>query len=181
MLPFRTGKERHAVELLRRIAVGSAAFLCASSRLGNLQEEYRRAAIERGFGKGNRIAQGKLAAAYAAMIGPIARILPEADGSDWLSEMTRKHRKAFHPLRHVLFRLFLEGQERRKPSPFGTGPWPCLNRLADHYGRRVVTRMQILYDRGYAIARYTCHCGHVYALAEGARSKPRTRIRAVVR
>ncbi|MBT3072197.1 TnsD family transposase [Rhodomicrobium sp. Az07] len=166
-------EDRHAVELLRWIAVASAALLCAPPRSGNLQEEYRRGAIERGFGKGNRIAQGKLAAAYAAMIGPIARILPEADGSDWLSEMTRKHRKAFHPLRHVLFRLFLEGQERRKPSPFGTGPWPCLNRLADHYGRRVVTRMQLHYDRGHAIARFTCICGHVYALADGARSKPR--------
>jgi hypothetical protein len=166
-----------AVELLRQIAISSAALLIAPRLSGNLAEEYRRAASERGFGKGGRIAQGRLAKAYAATMGPVTSLLLGADpncGSDWLAAMTRKHRKAFHPLRHILFRLFLEKQElQRRPSPFGKGPWPCLNPLAGHYGRRVINQTQVHHDRGRAIGRFACACGYVYALAEGEGSKPR--------
>jgi hypothetical protein len=92
-----------------------------------------------------------------------------------VAAITRKHRKAFHPLRHILFRLFLEKQDlQRRPPPFGEGPWPCLNHLAGHYGERVITQMRVHHDRGRAIGRFACSCGCVYALAEGEGRKPRT-------
>ncbi|KJS36239.1 MAG: hypothetical protein VR70_14290 [Rhodospirillaceae bacterium BRH_c57] len=138
---------------------------------------YHDALVARGFGKGHdSIAQERLADAFAAMFGPILGILADADprGSDggWLAALARKHRKAFHPLRHVLLtellKVHVPVSERR---PFGRGPWPCRNPLADHHGQTVISRVEVYQEGGKTIGRFACTCGYVFSLAseEGSR------------
>jgi hypothetical protein len=168
------------VALLHRIARSSALLLTAPHQcadFGSLMQEHRVAASERGFGNIIRVDQEKLAAAYAQRFAPVMRLLPAADpsrGANWLAAMTQRQDIGFHPLRHVLFRLFLEELPvRPPPASFGEAPWPCFNRLAAHYGQRVVVQLTVRREHGRSLGRFSCSCGHVYSLAEGAKAKPR--------
>jgi len=88
--------------------------------------------------------------------------------------MTRKHRKAFHPLQHVLLSLFLEAHPPvTEIVPFGLGPWPCRNPLADHYGQPVAQLVESHREGGKEIGRFACSCGYVFSLAAKPDSKPR--------
>lgn len=90
----------------------------------------------------------------------------------WLAVATRKARRAVHPLRQLLlirflfgsFRLFLE-QRNVRYSPFGEGPWPCLNKAADHYKESAIERIQITRctDTGNPVGTFTCGCGFSYS------------------
>jgi hypothetical protein len=154
-------------------------------------EEYRQAADRRGFGAHEGIDRRKLAAAYAQALNPIMELVPAADpgasSNNWLARITSKKRRRLHPLKHLLFQLFLEEiplrphsaeeqqpwRKRTLPNPFGLGPWPCLNPLAKHYGQAVTVQFQMRRVLGRAIGRFTCSCGLVYSLAEDSKSKPR--------
>lgn len=89
----------------------------------------------------------------------------------WLSELVRKPRKTFHPLRHILLIRFLFGSvasffaENHTIKPFGAGPWPCLNAAATHYGMEVVKKIAIsyCYDTKRPIGTFTCSCDFVYS------------------
>ena len=71
------------------------------------------------------------------------------DRSNWLSQIVRKHRKVFHPIRHLLMIRFLGEsvdsffQNNKQYRPFGKSPWLCLNAAADHYLQPVVTDLEI--------------------------------------
>ncbi|KPV44036.1 TnsD family Tn7-like transposition protein [Alicyclobacillus ferrooxydans] len=90
---------------------------------------------------------------------------------NWLNAMVRKHRKTFHPIRHLLLMQFLgislDDMFVNDPQyqPFGTSPWLCLNPAADHYLQPVVEDMSIRYDSKVkrAIGTFLCSCGFVYA------------------
>lgn len=90
---------------------------------------------------------------------------------NWLANIVRKHRKSFHPIRHLLMIMFLgssvqslikaEGQN----MPFGKGPWPCLNASAEHYLENVVKDINISHcgDTKKPVGTFTCSCGFVYS------------------
>lgn len=121
-------------------------------------EHYHQELRRRGFGKGeDRIDQRRLGRDYASWSGE-----PGAQSTeDWLAAMARKHRKAFHPLQHVLLSLFLEVHPPvAETSPFGLGPWPCRNPLADHHGQPVAQLMELHCDGGKPIGRFVCSCGY---------------------
>lgn len=91
----------------------------------------------------------------------------------WLHRLVHNHGKAQHPLQHLLLMQFLDCRaadffrlpsKRPEPHPFGEGPWPCLNRAADHYGRPVITECEISYVHYLKGTRGTfrCGCGFVY-------------------
>lgn len=69
--------------------------------------------------------------------------------SCWLKSITRKHRKSFHPIRHLLLIYFL-GEEidtfyqyaHKEYKPFGEGPYFCLNPAAKHYKQRVIPNVK---------------------------------------
>ena len=49
------------------------------------------------------------------------------------------------------------------PPPFGTGPWECVNPLADHYGDAVVTELRRLQiGSGMIRGWFDCDCGCGY-------------------
>ncbi|WP_083517306.1 TnsD family Tn7-like transposition protein [Alicyclobacillus shizuokensis] len=89
---------------------------------------------------------------------------------NWLQAIVRKHRKTFHPLRHLLLAQFLDMSLddlfTREPvnQPFGASPWLCLNPAADHYLQPVVKELSIGYDnkKKSPIGTFTCSCGFVY-------------------
>ncbi|PZQ31282.1 MAG: hypothetical protein DI562_05555 [Stenotrophomonas acidaminiphila] len=80
---------------------------------------------------------------------------------DWLPAMVRKHRNAFHPFQHVLLQDFLDKQEEHA-SPFGKGPWPCLNPLARHRGKPKISEVGVHRNHGHQVGVFACNCGYVY-------------------
>lgn len=98
-----------------------------------------------------------LAPAFEKMASPDA----------WVLEMARKHTQAKHPLQHVLFQMFLDACPRREP-PFGQGPWPCPNPIADH-GRDALTIASVAEHReGHGIVGvFRCGCGYTYTKSRG--------------
>lgn len=89
---------------------------------------------------------------------------------NWLSSIVRKHRKTFHPLRHLLMLRFLGVsvtdffQGDQVYQPFGAGPWLCLNAAADHYLKSVVTHLDISFccDTKKPVGTFSCSCGFIY-------------------
>jgi len=94
-------------------------------------------------------------------------------GTDhWLCRMVRKPKTSHHPLRHVLLIGFLgltmEDFYTEYPvpiTPFGRGPWPCLNRAANHYHKSVVKKCIVTrdYKTGAPVGTFKCSCGFVYS------------------
>lgn len=134
-------------------------------------QHYHRELRLRGFGKGeDRIDQRRLSWDFASWSGELGTQSTE----HWLAAMARKHRKAFHPLQHVLLSLFLEVHPPvAETSPFGPGPWPCHNPLADHHGQPETQLQELHCERGKPIGRFVCSCGYVFSLAAAPGSKPR--------
>ncbi len=91
----------------------------------------------------------------------------------WLHKLFRKPRVSCHPLRHILVLGFLGEtisslihQIRNYPyEPFGSGPWVCLNKAADHYRQPIVTSCVITRDfkTGQPVGTFACSCGFVYS------------------
>lgn len=106
--------------------------------------------------------------------------------NSWLAEITRKHRKSFHPIRHLLLMNFLglslEEVFYQEPSfqPFGSGPWQCLNPASDHYQKRVISNLTLTAcDKTKKIVgTFSCDCGFVYTRRAGNDDDP-TRISRV--
>lgn len=92
------------------------------------------------------------------------------DEHNWLSSIVRKHRKAFHPIRHLLMIRFLGVSvddffsRDRTHQPFGPGPWPCLNAAAGHYLQPAITHLEISLccDTKKPVGTFTCSCGFIY-------------------
>ena len=88
----------------------------------------------------------------------------------WLAAMVRKHRKSFHPLRHLLLMNFLGISleemfyQDEQYKPFGDGPWICLNPAAEHYQQKVITDLTVstCEKTKEVIGTFSCSCGFVY-------------------
>lgn len=91
--------------------------------------------------------------------------------NNWLASIVRNHRKAFHPLRHLLLMRYLSGSikdflyDDYKYKPFGDGPWLCLNSAAEHYNKRIVTDLVVTHcgDTKRSVGTFHCSCGFVYS------------------
>lgn len=91
--------------------------------------------------------------------------------TSWLRSIVRKHRKVFHPIRHILIMQYLSGSiksfltSNQTYKPFGDAPWPCLNPVATHYQQPVVTTVNITTcsDTGRPVGTFVCSCGFVYS------------------
>jgi hypothetical protein len=90
--------------------------------------------------------------------------------SSWLRMIIRKHRKSFHPIRHLLMIDFLDMNldeliyTKKNYQPFGEGKWPCLNPASEHYKKFVVSELEIKYssEEKASIGTFKCECGFVY-------------------
>ncbi|MFC8689557.1 TnsD family transposase [Brevibacillus porteri] len=91
----------------------------------------------------------------------------------WLHRLLRKPRFTCHPLRHILLLRFLNESVSSLFSssctksvvlPFGVGPWPCLNKAADHYKQNLVFECKIKINRESMrpLGTFICTCGYIY-------------------
>ncbi len=95
--------------------------------------------------------------------------------NDWLSYLSVERMKHIHPIRHVLLMMALaqsvEGFMNTIPQyqPFGSGPWICMNPLAEHYLEKVITNVNITFykDKGDFQGEFKCCCGFTYVLYAG--------------
>jgi hypothetical protein len=99
---------------------------------------------------------------YGRALGLLPNVMDANEfAGDWLAAMVRKHRKANHPLYHLLVQDFL-AQRERKISPFGTGPWSCLNPLAQHSSPTPIKSMTQHRNRNNTVGVFACTCGYAY-------------------
>ncbi|HHM2830761.1 TPA: TnsD family transposase [Staphylococcus aureus] len=135
----------------------------------------------------NRIRQNELFDTFQARfpIGFLEKYdsgLKQENEYNWLKVLTRNEERHVHPFRHLLFLYFLEKDVEKllhvgdDAGSFGTGPWPCLNKAADHYKQLVINHVTITRDYKSAnpIGTFECSCGFVYARKGPDQSKKDT-------
>ncbi|MCM1561724.1 MAG: TnsD family transposase, partial [Butyrivibrio sp.] len=73
------------------------------------------------------------------------------------------------PLHHILLMEFLKGSAegfyKAEPDnePYGSGPWPCINKLCRHYGKDSAEKVSVSYLNGQTIGQFYCaECGMRY-------------------
>ncbi|WP_342511818.1 TnsD family transposase [Sporosarcina sp. FSL K6-1522] len=93
----------------------------------------------------------------------------------WIHKVLRGSGEAIHPLRHILLHAFFgmnvvstikKGDFNiTVTNPFGSGPWPCLNKAASHFGEKIILSCATARcsDTGKPVGTFTCNCGFVYA------------------
>ena len=105
----------------------------------DLGKQYRKIALAKGFNRGNSIDQKKLEEVFQKRFGALLQLLTGGNkrNYDWLHSLVRKHRRAHHPICHILFRMFAAERSdvrlsRTKRSPAAQLP----NAIARQLKRR---------------------------------------------
>ncbi|MBD2203534.1 TniQ family protein [Calothrix sp. FACHB-1219] len=104
------------------------------------------------------------------MLSAVDSMVTHNDSSNWVTSIARKHRKSFHPLRHLLMMRFLKTsveeffKQDTEYKPFGKSPWLCLNAAAEHYLQPVITNLVITLcsDTKKPVGTFSCSCGMIY-------------------
>ncbi len=88
----------------------------------------------------------------------------------WLHKIIRDQEEITHPLRHLVLIGFVEKSVDAfslptNNLPFGSGPWPCLNKAADHYNHSVVEKCIVTHcsTTSKPVGAFHCSCGFVYS------------------
>lgn len=157
------------IHVLMQMKENPALYNCKHLLLARLSEM--------GFATaGARIRQQKLEEQFVIFYGhdllDMLESMPKQNDHNWLACTTRSMRYAVHPLRQMLLFRFLYGsfkgfldQSRVEYHPFGKGPWPCLNKAAEHYREPVIIQCQITRcsDTGHPVGTFRCECGFSYS------------------
>lgn len=144
------------------------------------RQRYQSSIIEKGLATASgRIYQKDFVREFVAFYGNEflefvhSKIEPESQCS-WLSDIVRKHRKVFHPIRHLLLIRFLNQdllaffQTDSEKKSFGDGPWTCFNGASKHYLERVVASKTVSYSHEVKklIGTFSCSCGFIYSTSD---------------
>lgn len=95
----------------------------------------------------------------------------ENDKKSWIRLMLSEKDRFVHPIRHLIFIRFLFGSVKKFESynedykPFGDGPWPCLNPVADHYKKLTINDCDIKPRKNISepVGTFKCSCGFTYS------------------
>ncbi|MBW4485319.1 MAG: TnsD family transposase [Tildeniella torsiva UHER 1998/13D] len=90
---------------------------------------------------------------------------------NWLNRLVRSPKGSQHTLHHLLLINFLGSnvksflKDPQEFQPFGSSPWPCLNKAALHYSNAVIQDYNLTYSKenGKPIAVFLCDCGFIYS------------------
>ncbi len=94
------------------------------------------------------------------------------DTYNWLRMISEKPKRVIHPVRHILFINFLTNSiedffkvEFELDSPFGTGPWPCMNPVSEHFRENIISDCKITPDfkTRQPVGTFSCSCGFTYS------------------
>lgn len=106
-----------------------------------------------------------------SLTAPLGITLSLDNKKNWLSRLTGYSSQNLNPLYHLMFINFLGFtaasffSQSHSNSPFGTGPWPCLNPICVSYLEFVIKTCQVEYrvDMGGRPAGvFKCNCGYQY-------------------
>lgn len=93
----------------------------------------------------------------------------------WFHKIIRGGSGGTHPLRHILVQIFLRVNisEQKNNIPFGDGPWPCLNKAAEHFMKNTINECNITrdYKTGFPVGTFRCSCGFEYSRKGPDKSK----------
>jgi Tn7-like transposition protein D/TniQ protein len=145
-----------------------------------LRKNYYNLLLERGFAYYNgRIRNTKLLSAIEEFysrefLEKISCPLSSGDRS-WPIRLLweDKEDEVQPPIHHILLTIFLGYTLEKvlgtsyKYKPFGEGPWPCLNRASNHFGRLMITDCRVtdcLVKKKYGqpAGEFRCKCGFDY-------------------
>ena len=107
----------------------------------------------------------------------ITELLPyDGDPLYWLRYLQESIGFNLRPIHHILLMRFFAGTvenffniEVKAELPYGSGPWPCANKLCSHYRKDGAIQVEICKKRDEIWAWFECpHCGMRYR-----RSDPR--------
>lgn len=125
------------------------------------------------FMKGSNLAVEKLINSFESFYGRtfINELIPNVPLT-WVAAIVRRPLHYFHPLRHILLSYFLSAADiqQKHLHELEQGPWPCINKAADHFGQRVVLNMSNHVDQKSKrlIYKLTCSCGLIYTKSHDA-------------
>jgi predicted transcriptional regulator len=107
------------------------------------------------------------------LLNELNAYVSQTDKDTWLHKVLRKPKVSCHPLRHILLLGFLgetilsleQHISNVNFEPFGCGPWPCLNKTAEHFRMPVISSCVITtdYKLKVPVGTFTCECGFVYS------------------
>ena len=172
------GLKKDEVELLLEIAKLSFALLTNThlQKTNNmLQQKYRELLKRKGYASPNGIVKrDRLYLSFGAKFSERCLEMLQSsvffEETDWLTMIFQKHRRSFHPIRHILVMLYLDTDldylfGKEEYSLFGKGPWLCLNVSCPHYRNPVVKTLTITrcYDTGNPVGTFRCSCGFVFS------------------
>lgn len=87
----------------------------------------------------------------------------------WLDFVFESVSEHLRPLHHILLMEFLketaQGFFSSVPDnePYGSGPWPCINKVCCHYGKDGAEKISVTYMNGQTIGHFRCTgCGMKY-------------------
>jgi hypothetical protein len=161
--------------------------------LTEVRGRYRALLLERGLTTwSGRLRLGALVNAFLQWLPPeVAARMQDADGDGkWVAQVLREGGAMQPPARHLLVmqwlgvsaEAFFSAPEEVRLTPFGAGPWPCLNPVAPHYQRPVIATHTCGYDAkcGTPIGVFACACGFTYSRSGPDRgAEDRMRLRAI--
>ncbi len=177
---FSIDKSKYQDKLLK---IAKDAYYLLNQDFNNISKEktsenYKNLLYERGLTTSSgRVKQRELYEEFINFYGKEFLELMESsidieDEFNWLKVATRDEERTVHPIRHLLLINFLQGDISKffkyinyQYNPFGKAPWPCLNRVADHYKKKVVRTINITqdYKTRVPVGTFICSCGFVYS------------------
>ena len=140
-----------------------------------VSERYRQRLQEKGYVLTGRIKQSRLIADLKQFypddfLESLESNIEDKSNKNWLKWILTDSKRFTHPIRHLLFIRFLFGGAKEfsdysgEYKPFGDGPYPCLNPVADHYKQDVIKSCEL--KRTHSIANpvgiFKCDCGFIY-------------------
>jgi hypothetical protein len=175
-VPLDLDNKEH--QILLRLAKNAEWLLKAQIRVPNLdalRSRYLIGLFEKGAARYNgRVKQSILEKQFLDYYSPglLNRLRCGLDlRHRWLRRLINDWKGARHPFHHLLLIEFLGSpieeffQGPVEFEPFGSGPWPCLNKAAGHYREPCITECHIR-DTGNEedrlIGRFYCDCGFGY-------------------
>lgn len=167
---------RNVLERFKEVLLQAECLLSGhyeSQSFSHFTRCYRNYLIDQGFANHNgRVNQKKLHDDFRVYYPEELLKSLHVDVGQWLFNISRKHRKSFHPYYHILMLIFLGLNVQAvfktnsfKNNPFGKPKWPCLNVVCSEYKRNVVEEVttRMCEKTKKPIGRFTCTiCGFSY-------------------
>ena len=173
--------------ILHQLARRSVALLNRSTENGHASSDgdpyYRARLAERGLTLSKaRVSLNALEEEVLRHIAPLREVWPtlftESSGCGvWLRRLVGAQGNIHDPAYHLLLGFVLE-EAKGSDAPFGPGPWPCLNPLAEHDAPNPIVNVTLTRTKVYTFGRFECSCGFTYSRsrrADGSITKPRVR------